>query len=276
MPHSFLFGHIPALAKEAPKFPLDAHNQLLMNYVADEYDLRQYGLFYVDIYPIQSDPLLVVISPEVAAQVTQTSQITYPKHPVLNRDFGRSIGPRGIVGQEGSEWKELRTMFNPCFSRANLFSMVPMIVEESEVFASRLSRLAAVDNFVESLESLVAALTVDIIGWALLGMRFNSQTSSNPLVTSIIKASKLTRNLSDFSPERLNLWRILKLRYYEAVSNGKITQMLQRKWSELAASPAQAEGSNAIFDIAIAKYVEKGSKLGDHVTKDFLELMRDK
>jgi cytochrome P450 len=276
MPHSFLFGHIPTLAKETPKFPLDAHNQLLMNYVADEYDLRQYGLFYVDIYPIQSDPLLVVISPEVAVQVTQMSQITYPKHPVLNRDFGRSIGPRGIVGQEGSEWKELRTMFNPGFSRANLFSMVPMIVEECEVFASRLSRLAAVDSFVESLESLVAALTVDVIGWALLGMRFNSQASSNPLVTSIIKASKLTRNLSDFSPERLNLWRILKLRYYEAVSNGKITQMLQRKWSELAASPAQAEGSNAIFDIAIAKYVEKGSKLGDHVTKDFLELMRDK
>ena len=81
------------------KFPPDVHNQVMMNYIADKYDLRKYGLFYIDTYPIQYEPVLVVISPDVAAQVTQTE--SYPKHPVLTAEFGRAIGSRGIVGQEG-------------------------------------------------------------------------------------------------------------------------------------------------------------------------------
>ena len=52
--------------------------------------------------------------------------------------------------------------------------------------------------------------------------------------------------------------------------------MLCVKWSELAAFPEKTAYSNAIFDIAMAKYMKKGGKLGDHITKDFLELMRDK
>ncbi|KAH8800159.1 cytochrome P450 [Xylogone sp. PMI_703] len=190
-----------------------------MNHVADVYNLRGPGLFYVDAYPIQREALLVVSSPELAAQVTQIS--SYPKHPALNRGFGRAIGKRGIVVQEGAHWKELRTMFNPGFSQANLLSMVPMMVDEAQVFAFRLSASAAAGGFVRSLESFVADLTVDVIGQALLGIRFNSQNSSNATVTNLIEASRLVRPLFDFSIERLNLWRILKLRYYEALANIK-------------------------------------------------------
>jgi hypothetical protein len=154
--------------------------------------------------------------------------------------------------------------------------MVPMMVDETEVFASRLSALAGAGGFVRSIESLTADLTVDVIGQALFGLKFNSQTSSNAMVAGIMEASRLTRPLSDLSPERLNLWRTLKLRYYEAVSNWSLTKMLRVKWSELAAFPEKMAHSNAIFDIAMAKYVKKGGKLGDDVTKDFLELMRDK
>ncbi|KAM0127293.1 hypothetical protein ACHAP3_008861 [Botrytis cinerea] len=271
--HNLLLGSLPTMAKEAPKFPPDFHSQLLMNHIAEEYDLRKYGLFYVDVYPIQSYPLLVVTSPEVAAQVTQIT--SYPKHPALNTNFGRALGVKGILGQEGEAWRELRTMFNPGFSQANLFSMVPMIAEESEIFVSRLSKLAAGDGFVPALESLAADLTVDVIGQALLGMKFNSQTRTNDLVSSIMEASRLTRTSSNFSLARVDLWRILKLRYYEKLSNSMLTQMLRQKWSDLAASPKKAAHSNAIFDIAMMKYMKNKGQLDGNLTNDFIGLMRD-
>ena len=125
-----------------------------------------------------------------------------------------------------------------------------------------------------SLESLAADLTVDVIGQALFGLKFNSQTSSNAMIAAIMEASRLTRPLSDLSPERLNLWRTLKLRYYELVSNRSIDKLLRVKWSELAFLPEKLAYSNSILDIAMVKYMKKGGTLGDHVAKDFLELMR--
>lgn len=274
VPHNILFGHIPTMVKESPKFPLDVHGQVLFNYIADEYNLRQYGLFYIDIYPIQHESMIIVTSPEVAAQVTQIK--SYPKHPAFKRDFGQALGYRALVLQEGVDWKELRTMFSPGFSQTNLFSMVPMMVDETEVFASRLSASAADGGFVRSLDSFTAALTIDIIGQALLGLKFNSQKNSNSMVTSIIEASRLVRYLSNFSVDRLNFWRILKLRYYEAVSNSSLNKLMRAKWTELAASPENIATSHALFDIAIGKRFKTGGKQLDHVTKDFLDLMRDR
>lgn len=245
-----------------------------MNYLADEYDLRKYGLFYMDAYPVQNDAILVVTSPEVAAQVTQT--VSFPKHETLSRDFGPALGRRGMVGQEGANWKELRTMFNPGFSQANLLSMVPMIVDETEVFASRLSKIASGDGFASSIETLAAELTVDVIGQAVFGLKFQSQTSENPMVNSIIAASKLVGVISDISPQRLNFWKVLKLKYYERLSNTQLMKMLRIRWSELAASPEKAARSHAIFDIAMATYMKRGGKVDTNVSSDFLELMRDK
>jgi len=270
MPHSILFGHIPTLAKETTKFPLDAHGQVLLNYVADKYNLRQYGLFYVDAYPIQSDLMLVVTAPEVAAQIN-----SYPKHPAFNKDFGQVLGHRGMMIQEGVDWKYLRAMFNPGFTQTNLFSMVAMMVDETEVFASRLSASAEAGGFVRSLDSFTACLTIDIMGQALLGLKFNSQTISSSTVTSVFEASRLPRYLSNFSMDRFNFWRILKLRYYEAAANSGITKLLRVKWKELAALPEKMANSYALFDIAMARYLKTGGKPLDHVTKDFRELMRD-
>ncbi|KFY64259.1 hypothetical protein V496_03360, partial [Pseudogymnoascus sp. VKM F-4515 (FW-2607)] len=275
VPHSFLLGHIPTLARETMKFPRDIHNHVVMSHIADTYDLRKHGLFFVDSYPIMSEPLMVVVAPEVAAQVVQNQGEPFLKHPVLNADFGRAIGARGMVGQEGEGWKELRTMFNPGFSQANLMSMVPMIVEETAIFVNRLSKIAAGDGFIENTDSLAAAVTVDIIGQALLGVKFDAQTSSNDLVTSVVQASHLVKTYTNFDPERLNLWRYLRLRYHEAISNTKITEILSARWTELAAEPEKASSSSAIFDIAMAKYMKRGGSLQNGVTKDFLELMRD-
>ncbi|KAG0650707.1 Aflatoxin biosynthesis N [Hyphodiscus hymeniophilus] len=273
-PHNIVLGHLPTLAKESPKLPFDGHSHLLMNHLADEYNLRESGLFYMDVYPISQSPMLVVTSPEVASQVTQAEMYGYAKHPAL-QNFKAVLGERGIVSQEGAKWKVLRTMFNPGFSQANLFSMVPMIVDETNIFMSRLSKSAKADGFVESIEMLAAELTVDIIGQALFGLKFNSQTSMNPLVDSIIQSSRNVVTASDLSPQHLNVWKMMKLKYYEIVANKQLMKVLRTRWSELDSSPEKAAQSHAIFDIAMATYMKKEGKVEATMTTDFLELMRD-
>ncbi|KAH8811289.1 cytochrome P450 [Xylogone sp. PMI_703] len=274
-PHSMLLGHIPILAEVASKIPIDAHNQVTMNHLAETYNLNKYGLFYVDLYPLQFETLLVVFGADVTTQVAQSTSTYFKKHSILTRDFGRSIGLRGLVSLEGNEWKELRTMFNAGFSQTNLFSMVPMMVEESKKFAERLSKLAQEGGFIPSMESLAAAVTVDIIGHALLGVDFRAQTDSpHPVVTNIIQGARQTRSMADLSPERLNPWRIAKYRYYDWASNLAITKILNKKYEELKNNPTKASESHAIFDLAMAKHMKRGGKISE-ATRDFLELLRD-
>ena len=246
----------------------------MMNHLADKYNLREKGLFYIDLYPILFTPALMIASPEVAAQVTQINN--YRKTPVIAEDLAPVLGRRGLVGLDGADWKEVRTMFSPGFSQANLLSMVPMIVEETQIFASRLSKIAAGDGFASSIETLAADLTVDIIGQALLGERFNAQNATNPIVDSLIQTSKLVPTASDLSPQRINIWRVIRLKYYEIMLNNQLMSMLRMRWLELASSPPKAAHSNAIFDIAMAKHMKRVGKVEKSVTTDFLELMRDK
>ena len=42
----------------------------------------------------------------------------------------------------GDHWKKLRKMFNPAFTPSHLETMVPAIVQESEVFVEKLNKVA--------------------------------------------------------------------------------------------------------------------------------------
>ena len=42
----------------------------------------------------------------------------------------------------GEQWKKLRKMFNPAFAPSHLETMVPAIVQESEVFVEKLNKVA--------------------------------------------------------------------------------------------------------------------------------------
>jgi hypothetical protein len=107
-------------------------------------------------------------------------------------------------------------------------------------------------------------------------VKFYQQITPNPIVHSIIQVSRLVGTVSDLSPERLNLWKMLKSKYHETVSNKLLMKMLRVRWAEFASSPEKAGRSNAIFDIAMATYMKKVGKVEPNVAKDFLQLMRDK
>lgn len=48
LPHSFLFGHIPALASVKSRLPTDVHIQVAVSILADKYDIRKRGVFYLE------------------------------------------------------------------------------------------------------------------------------------------------------------------------------------------------------------------------------------
>jgi len=52
------------------------------------------------------------------------------------------IGKTSLVGIGGEHWKRLRKMFNPAFAPSHLETMVPAIVQESEVFIEKLNEIA--------------------------------------------------------------------------------------------------------------------------------------
>jgi cytochrome P450 len=52
------------------------------------------------------------------------------------------IGVNSLVSIGGEHWKRIRKMFNPAFAQNNLETMIPAIVEESEVFIDKLKQIA--------------------------------------------------------------------------------------------------------------------------------------
>lgn len=59
------------------------------------------------------------------------------------------IGKTSMVALEGGHWKRLRKMFNPAFAPSHLETLIPCIVEESEVFVDKLNQIAKTDQVVK-------------------------------------------------------------------------------------------------------------------------------
>lgn len=64
---------------------------------------------------------------------------------------------------QGPGWKDMRKHFNPGFAPQHLMSLMPVILENTQTFVSKLDRLAMTGEVFE-LEPLCTNLTFDIIG----------------------------------------------------------------------------------------------------------------
>jgi sterigmatocystin biosynthesis cytochrome P450 monooxygenase len=72
-----------------------------------------------------------------------------------------------IVTMKGQTWKNWRGVFNPGFSAGHLMTLVPSIVEKTEIFCSIL-RAHATEQDVIQMKTLTDNLTMDIIGEVVL------------------------------------------------------------------------------------------------------------
>lgn len=165
LPHSFLLGHFPVIAKLMAKYPIDMDGGVLPLAILREYpDYYKFGVLYLDIWPI-SWPLLVVAHPDMMAQFCQDPSL--PKHDLMEYEFKTFSNCDDLVCSGGQQWKTWRSIFNPGFSSKNVQSLVPDMLEEILVFRKWLQEKAATGETVPM--TLQAQLvTVDVIGRAVL------------------------------------------------------------------------------------------------------------
>ncbi|KAI0011012.1 cytochrome P450 [Xylariaceae sp. FL0662B] len=250
LPHSFLLGHLPIMAKLSMKYkiPRDAHGQLLFDFLKKEYpELGSQGVIYLDVWPM-GYPIMVVCHPGMQSQFTQEHSLPKfrPQSQVEFKDFS---GGEDILNLEGQEWRMARSMFNPGFAAKNLLSLIPEFVEESRIFRERL-RKAATSGEVVKLEDYTVDLTTDIIGRAVLGTRLETQTRPSPLMETMKAQVALIYMELDIR-KLLNPTRRLKHWLY----NRRIRNALLPYIRGTIQNYEKIEGPKTVIALALRSYV---------------------
>jgi cytochrome P450 len=121
---------------------------------------------YLDFRPIQY-PLLLVTTHDLAEQVvraTKSQPYSVDKSPTVQGEFGALVGKHAMLTQNNGEmWKALRKQFNPGFAPQHLITLLPIIVDKTNIFMEKLDA-AAKSGVVTEMEKLCVNCTFDIIG----------------------------------------------------------------------------------------------------------------
>ena len=129
-PHSFPLGHLLAMAPVVKLFPPNAIKVYLFAHLVSLFGHS--GAMYLDLWPLAA-PFLVITSPYLANQVASTS-IAFEKPDALRTWFHSLTGGISIFDAPAAKWKALRVLFSRGFSAGHLMSLVPVMVEETEVY----------------------------------------------------------------------------------------------------------------------------------------------
>lgn len=144
-------------------------------------ELAKPGVLYIDAWPVMP-PMLVVFHPEMMAQFTQSSSL--PKHPSIIQRFMPLTQSNDLVCMSGQMWKTWRDIFNPAFSTKNLLSMLPVLLEEIDVFVDELKQVAQSGEVI-NLEDGTIPCTVDIMSQAILSVWFLLSNSKSILGVAV-------------------------------------------------------------------------------------------
>lgn len=224
-PHSSLFGSIPVMAGVIKDLPLKAHPESMMTTIHRRYNLG--SLFFLDSWPAESQTLMIIGDPVIAAQVTQKRPL--PKSPLYWKVIGHLVGPTSMIHTEGTLWKSMRSMFNPAFTSGHLRSYVPSIVDECLTFCEVLTEHANKGDMF-SLEEAATRLTIDVIGLVALGVELRSQTTENELVSAFRKQGSWTNLSGDLNPfKKLNPLRPIMTTYYKRIIDGYIERLIDKR-----------------------------------------------
>ncbi|TVY80289.1 putative sterigmatocystin biosynthesis P450 monooxygenase [Lachnellula suecica] len=182
-PYNVFLGHLAVLQKITSSLPNDAHGHYLPDQIRRAYPELGPN-FYLDLAPF-APPMLVLTSLDTLNQVTQLHPLE--KYPSMKAFLKPLTGGLDIVTMKGAVWKRWRGIFNPGFSAGHLVTLVPSIVEKTDIFCSILQGIADQQDVV-LMKDLTENLTMDIIGGVVLWeQNFDCQRHSCDLVDGIRK-----------------------------------------------------------------------------------------
>jgi hypothetical protein len=164
--HSFLFGHLLYFKGYLDRLPKDAHYHYAPAEIGTEH-FAETGAYYLDLWPM-TGITLIIISPKIGTQVTQTNPRVNCKRPkLLSRFFLPITGGPSMFDVDEAAWKPWRAVFNKGFHSDHINSLVPGIVEDVSVYANTLHNAATGGKMI-FLEPMTLRFMMDIIGKTIL------------------------------------------------------------------------------------------------------------
>lgn len=140
--HSLLFGHLLYLKSHLDRLPSDVHYQHAFDAIARENFMNE-GAFYMDLWPM-SALYLVVVSPRMGIEITQSNPQLHSNRPLLLRRYLKPItGGLTIFDLDEKDWKPWRAVFNKAFQSERMYNLVPNMVSEVQVYAQTLRDYAS-------------------------------------------------------------------------------------------------------------------------------------
>ncbi|RAL03066.1 cytochrome P450 [Aspergillus ibericus CBS 121593] len=212
MPHSLVFGHLLIVLRFYRDWAFDANFIQTFGFYMSKHWIKFFPdekqcppVIYVDVWPI-SRPMAFSMKAYVSNQMEIGSSL--PKSPMQGEFLDPITSGKDLNCMHGEEWRMWRSRFNPGFSRGNIRTWIPAILEEVEAFANELKNLSGGTGEwgqVFPMEQISSNLALDVTGRVVLNTRLNSQ-SPYPSPFTVAFREQLTRMEITLSPRKL-LWR---------------------------------------------------------------------
>ena len=282
--HSFVAGHLLSIKPIMDRYPKDAHKVYTFGEMSRKFPKS--GAYYLDLWPL-SNPFLMVTSPTLADQATQTTSVAYERPDALRKWFLSIAGGQNLFDAHGKDWKPLRALFNPGFSTRHLLTLVPVLMEEILIYCETLRLHAKIgDTFY--LDPTTLRFTVDIIGRVVLlvpaltrtldhtnpairNAQLNAQRGPNPLADALLNQIQLKITNQETDPlQWLNVVRpIMEWR------NGRqmdtyIHKELDKRFETLKANGSDNKQFKSVIDLALQDYLaDSAKKASGQLDSDF-------
>ncbi|KDB28107.1 hypothetical protein H109_00127 [Trichophyton interdigitale MR816] len=263
-PYSPFLGHLPLMRSLRKGLPRDAHGSYTSMKIIQNWQTyfptakKCPPLIYLDVWPFISQPIIMVIAPELCAQLTQ--ETPQPRHPM----FGWAMTPVtdgiDIISMNMADHKVWRSRLNPGFSSRNVIQNMPAILEEVSLFAQRLKDTIDGDSGewgrMFTLYDRAVAVTFDIISIFTLDLHLNEQTSGpGPLLKALrnlitrVKLKNIKNQLERYTPGFRH-----DVSQNAATMRNILLPQIQSRFNESSSSKNQ----KTVIDLAIKDLKESG------------------
>ncbi|KAH8674081.1 sterigmatocystin biosynthesis P450 monooxygenase StcS [Xylariales sp. PMI_506] len=281
-PHSIIFGHLKLLQELKTGLPSDAAQdyvwiRIIQNWqtyfpVATECP----PVIYLDLWPIMSEPIILVVDPQCAAQMTQ--ETPRPRHPALRWMVKLFTNNLDMLSAPPAQHRVWRSLMFTGFSTKNMIANMPGFVEEMTIFAEQFKALAGKDGAwgdMFTVHEKAVSLTFDVIIRIALDLRGHEQTSGPGELRQALREEMKTLRFPNL---RSRLQRMMWSFRRNAARNSKITRdiLIPQIRSRLHSS-GDISSQKTVVDLAI-KEMRRESGKDDHnglnleiIDKDFMD-----
>ncbi|KAK2880697.1 hypothetical protein FQN49_000466 [Arthroderma sp. PD_2] len=265
-PYSPFFGHLPLMRSLRKGLPRDAHGSYTSMKIIQNWQIyfptakKCPPLIYMDVWPFMSQPIIMVIAPELCSQLTQ--ETPQPRHPMFRWALAPVSDGIDLISMNMADHKVWRSRLNPGFSSRNVMQSMPAVLEEVSIFAQKLKNTADSGSHewgdMFTLYGGAVALTFDVIARFTLDLRLHEQTRGpGPLLKALrnliacLKLRNLKNRLERLTP---GLRRVVSRN--SGIMRDILLPQVQSRLSEVLDS----KNHKTVIDLAIKDLKESGQQ----------------